>query len=170
MIMIFRFIMFVHKTRPFKIFGVRYKHLHRFHKDRKYPWSPYLKDKVYKYPEPVEDESLPAEYPEIQDLSVITQHAHRKQEYFDKFKALSTVEEKLIALNLPKYYGWPSYQLKDNHIPYDYLPFAQYITRTVISEQKLLPSHVSEEQIRPLIDQLKAELEKVLIFELHNKR
>lgn len=162
--------MFVHKIRPYKIFGVRYKYMHRFYKQPKYPWTPYFKDKVYKYPEPVDDESLPSEYPEIEDVSRAARRARMQQEYYDKFKALNTVEEKMIALNNPKFYGWPSYQLKESHVPYDYLPFAQYITRTVISEQKLLPSQATEEQIRPLVNQMKAELEKVILFELHSKR
>lgn len=161
----FRFIMFTHKTRPLKKLGARY-----FFKERRFPWSPYLKDTVYKYPAPVEDNSLPAEYPKIEDLSTEATNSRLREIYYDKIKALNTVEEKLIALNLPKFYGWPTFHLKENQVPYDYLPFAQYITRSVICEQSTLPLLVSEEQIRPLIAQLKAELEKVLIFELQNKR
>lgn len=73
-------------------------------------------------------------YPEI--VSVTPRAIYRRQQeaYFDKIKKLGTVEEKLIALNLPKYYGWPSFILKENVVPYNYLPFAQFFTRTVISE------------------------------------
>ncbi len=70
-----------------------------------------------------------------------------------------------MCLNLPKYYGWPTYLIKEGTVPYDFLPLSQFVTRTVISESDSLPLRSDAEKARELLDQVKAELGKVLVFE-----
>lgn len=104
-------------------------------------------------------------YPEILDVSPRGEHRRLQEEYFNKIKNLATVEEKLFAINLPKYYGWPTFVLKENFVPYNFLPFSQFITRTVLSENNRLPLCLSEDNLNLLKERVKEELEKVIIFE-----
>lgn len=112
----------------------------------------------------------PVEYPKIEDLSPRAELLRKKEAYYKKFEKLKTVEEKLFSLNLPKYYGWPAFILKEGVIPYDYLPLSQFITRSVISEDEKLPTNLGNDTAKELLSHVKSELEKVLVFEHNAKR
>ena len=92
---------------------------------------------------PVEKEySDVAVYPPIIDLSRQSVKNRQIDEVAQHITNLPTVEEKLIELNAPKYYGWRSTQLRDVNIPYNALPFIQFATRSCI--EKKLPDLYSE--------------------------
>ncbi|XP_065200688.1 large ribosomal subunit protein mL65 [Planococcus citri] len=124
--------------------------------------------KIRRYSSAVVSESkedAKVEYPEILDISEIPRELRRKAAYYKKIQKLNTVEEKLIALNIARYYGWPSFHLKEGVIPYNFLPFSQFITRTELKEVDELPVYLNNDQTRKLLADIKPELEKVVVFE-----
>lgn len=114
---------------------------------------------------PESKENVEAEYPKILDVSEIPTELRRKEAYYDKIKKLNTVEEKLIALNIARYYGWPSFHLKEGTIPYNFLPFSQFITRSEVKEVETLPVYLDNDKTRKILADIKPELEKVIVFE-----
>lgn len=73
-------------------------------------------------------------YPQILDVSPPAINTRKIEEGAQKITKLPTVEEKLIELNAPKYYGWWACQLTDNIVPYNVLPFYQFATRSAVQE------------------------------------
>ncbi|XP_017034058.2 large ribosomal subunit protein mL65 [Drosophila kikkawai] len=73
-------------------------------------------------------------YPEIRDLT----HKGRKQrsaaDWHEEIRQVPTVEEKLIKINMPRYYGYKVVDFNDTKIPYNALPIAQHYTRTVLEK------------------------------------
>lgn len=110
-------------------------------------------------------ENVEVEYPKILDVSEIPTELRRKEAYYERIKKLNTVEEKLLALNLARYYGWPSFHLKEGTIPYNFLPLSQFITRSEVKEVEELPAYLDNDKTRKLLADIKPELEKVIVFE-----
>ncbi|KAH8399777.1 hypothetical protein KR215_002177 [Drosophila sulfurigaster] len=77
-----------------------------------------------------------AEYPEIRDLSFKARKQQSAADWHNEIKSVPTVEEKMIKLNMPRYYGFKVVDLNDNQVPYNALPLTQHYTRTVLEEQK----------------------------------
>lgn len=77
-------------------------------------------------------------YPPILDLSYQAVKDRKIEAVAQNITNLPTVEEKLIELNAPKYYGWWACRLKERQISYDALPFTQFATRTCLANE--LPS------------------------------
>lgn len=71
-------------------------------------------------------------YPPILDMSRDSVKARQIEAVAQKITNLPTVEEKLIELNEPKYWGWWACQLREDFVPYNALPFAQFATRTCL--------------------------------------
>ena len=95
--------------------------------------------RISSYFQPSESEFTPEPvYPPILDLSYQAVKDRNIEAVAQKITNLPTVEEKLIELNEPKYYGWWACQLKERKIPYNALPFAQFATRTCLVDE--LPS------------------------------
>lgn len=115
-------------------------------------------------------ESTEPVYPEILDESEIPAELRKKEAYYNKIKKLNTVEEKLLALNVAKYYGWPTFHVREGTIPYNFLPLTQFITRTEIEEVEHLPVYLDNERTKKLLAEIKPELEKVIVFEHCGKR
>lgn len=80
------------------------------------------------------------EYPEILDISYEARKERKKQIWYDEIKNLQTIEEKLLKINMPRYYGYKTIALKDNIFPYNCLPLTQHYTRTLFEEIDKLPS------------------------------
>ena len=78
------------------------------------------------------------EYSDAPLYPPIPQHKAKKERNTEKTKnfiaRLGTVEEKQYFLNKPKYYGWYSYNIRDDCIPCDAKPFLQFATQTHIVE------------------------------------
>ncbi|XP_071449640.1 large ribosomal subunit protein mL65 [Hetaerina americana] len=113
-------------------------------------------------------------YPAILDLSYVAKKYRKKVKWHEKIKALPTVEEKLLEINMPSYYGWKCYGIKEGVIPYDSLHFAQSITRTHMTECEKLPSLSegleNDNGTSVLADKLTPLLADMLIFECRNRR
>lgn len=129
--------------------------------------------KINKYSTAIEaksEEQTGAVYPKIIEVSRVAKERRTREAYYEKIKKLNTVEEKLIALNIARYYGWPSFHLKEGTIPYDFLPFTQFVTRTELQEVNELPVYLDNEHTRKLLAAVKPELEKVIVFEKYAKK
>ena len=72
-------------------------------------------------------------YPPILDVSFQAIRDRKIEATAQKVTNLSTVEEKLIELNAPKYYGWWACRLNEGQISYNALPFTQFATRTCLA-------------------------------------
>lgn len=91
--------------------------------------------------------------------------ADTKRKRIEKIKNVETIEEKIIELNLPRYYGFKCLMMSDR-LPYDSLPYVQFCTNTEFVEEK---SHVEEDEIQKVDEFLKlvkGELVESLEFEI----
>ncbi|XP_058823399.1 large ribosomal subunit protein mL65 [Topomyia yanbarensis] len=111
------------------------------------------------------------EYPPIYELSFKAKKKREAAQWHDKIKQLSSVEEKLFEINMPKYYGYKAHMITDQKFPYNVLPLAQYATRTHLIEGKLPQTYDKMSEIsKSLLDEIRGEVEDVLGFELHGYR
>ncbi|KAJ1531954.1 hypothetical protein ONE63_000592 [Megalurothrips usitatus] len=109
------------------------------------------------------------QYPPILEQGPLAEKLRRKKVWHDWLKSHETVEEKLFELNMPKYYGWNSVILRDNAVPYNFVPWSQFATRTHLE----VGSEISPLYSDPTIDstaselasQLKSEVEDIILFE-----
>ncbi|XP_066146324.1 large ribosomal subunit protein mL65 [Euwallacea fornicatus] len=99
------------------------------------------KSRCFSTPVIKEEEEYTAtpQYPPILDLSYEKTVERRNEALFEQIRNVKTVEEKQIKLNMPRYYGFKIYTLREELIPYDDLTFAQHVTRTHLIEDKELP-------------------------------
>ncbi|CAG9790897.1 unnamed protein product [Diatraea saccharalis] len=79
------------------------------------------------------------EYPEILDNSLQGRKIRVREALFEKIKQLETVEEKQIALNMPRFYGWKCVMLRDDKIPFNAMPLVQCYTRSHFIPVENLP-------------------------------
>ncbi|KAK9506160.1 hypothetical protein O3M35_008145 [Rhynocoris fuscipes] len=123
---------------------------------------------------PSNEYSASPKYPTILDLSPKETRKRERNEKYEKYNNLHTVEEKLFALNLDRYYGWNSLILREHAYPYQFLPFVKFITRTYSVEvnqdlfHKIL--NVDIDQCKLEAVQLRKHLQDAIIFELKGKR
>lgn len=111
------------------------------------------------------------QYPPIEEIGPLADKLRRKKAWHDWLKSHDTVEEKLFELNMPRYWGWRSVILTDEAVPYNFLPWAQFATRTHLEigdkigplySDSLLDSTASK-----LASDLKSDVEDIILFE-HN--
>lgn len=110
------------------------------------------------------------QYPEIQDLSFEAKQYRRKKEVISqRIQALPTVEEKIMALNMKKYFGYKCIMLNDQAVQYNSLPFIQFSTRTKFNETgEDLPAYYSQfnASAEQLLPDIKKQVEEAIFFEL----
>lgn len=118
---------------------------------------PVLEDEYTKHPE----------YPPIADLSFRSNLLKRRKNWYDHIKSLNTVEEKLLAINMPRYYGYKCLMLTDTNFSYNCLPFIQHSTRTILETSAGLPLFYKQlsEAADAFIDSIKADIESAIVFE-----
>ncbi|XP_063368268.1 large ribosomal subunit protein mL65 [Cydia amplana] len=100
------------------------------------------------------------EYPPILDVSKEGVKLRKREAKNEKLKNLKTVEEKQIALNLPRYYGWGSVMLTEDKVPYNALPMVKSYTRTHFVAQDKLPDLYAE--VAPAADGVVAEIKSLV--------
>ncbi|XP_077298426.1 mitochondrial ribosomal protein S30 [Arctopsyche grandis] len=81
-----------------------------------------------------------AKYPPIEDLSPEAKFRRLRIARDEAVKAVPTIEEKIIKINMPKYYGWRSFLFKDGLLPVHALTPIQYFTKTQLIVNDTLPS------------------------------
>lgn len=111
-------------------------------------------------------------YPPIMDLSDAAIKKRDKLRIHEKYRKLNTVEEKLFALNMPRYWGWKAILLKEGELPYNVLPFVKYITRTQFNETVNIPFNNYNLDIQPedLINVIKSQIQEAILFEKFGRR
>lgn len=122
--------------------------------------------------DPQNDDNLSnPEYPEIFDLSGTARSLRSRQAWRDEVKNLKTIEEKLIKINIPRYYGFQNMILRDDQNAYGSLPYHQHWTRTLFEEG--LPTGYfkqTPEQLDSLVTIVKGAIEDGFAFHLQGYR
>lgn len=109
-------------------------------------------------------------YPPILDLSFEKKIERRKEAEYEAIKAVKTVEEKQIKLNMPRYYGFKTHIFTEDYIPYDNLPLSQHITRTHLIVSDTLPEYYNSMQVDNYVKQIKAKMEELIYMEAEGYR
>lgn len=118
-----------------------------------------------------EDFSDRPQYPAIEDLSYKSKKKREVAQWHKRISMLSSVEEKLFEINMPKYYGYKAHMITDQKFPYNVLPLAQYATRTQLVEDKLPEGYGKlKEDAEKLLNEMRGNLEDVIGFELGGYR
>lgn len=109
------------------------------------------------------------EYPPILSLSYAAKKERRRAAWHEQVKNLKTVEEKLIKINMPKFYGYQMMMLDDVTFPYNCLPYIQHWTRTLYEDG--IPNDWckrSTEEIDEHVKLLRGPIEDAIIFHYHD--
>lgn len=109
-------------------------------------------------------------YPPILDTSLKGRKKREREELFRKIRQLNTVEEKQIALNMPRYYGWKSVIFSDDKVPYNAMPLVQCYTRSQFIPMEKLPVVYAEteELADEVVKEVKGQIEDAIAFEFQN--
>uniref|UniRef100_A0A069DZ91 Putative 28s ribosomal protein s30 mitochondrial n=1 Tax=Panstrongylus megistus TaxID=65343 RepID=A0A069DZ91_9HEMI len=114
------------------------------------------------------------QYPPILNNSLKAVRKREREKRYAKYNSLHTVEEKLFALNLDKYYGWNCMTLKEHVYPYQFLPFVKFITRTyLVQDNKELfhkVQNVDIEECKQSAQNVRKYLQEAILFELKGKK
>ncbi|XP_018574152.1 39S ribosomal protein S30, mitochondrial [Anoplophora glabripennis] len=113
-----------------------------------------------------EEYTATPQYPPILDLSFEKRLERKKEAMHEEIKAVKTVEEKQIKLNMPRFYGFKSYMLKEDYVPYNNLPLIQHVTKTHLIVNNDLPEYYKRFSVDDLVGNIKSELEEVILIEL----
>lgn len=105
------------------------------------------------------------QYPPILDVSPKKVRERKKISVHEEIKAVKTIEEKQIKLNMPKYYGFKCYLFHENQIAFNTLPLTQHITRTHLIENTDLPDFYNSINIDSLCEKIKSEVEDAIVFQ-----
>lgn len=108
-----------------------------------------------------------AEYPPIEDTSYKARKLKKIESWHEKVKNLGTMEEKLMELNMSRYYGHKCVMINDQKYPYNCLPFIQYCTRTDFKQSESLPESYKEndEKTGNFLKLIQSDIEDALQFE-----
>lgn len=108
-----------------------------------------------------------AEYPPIVEHSYSAGTIRKKQVWRDKIKQIGTIEEKLIEINMPKYYGYKCVMLEKDY-PYNTLPFFKYVTNTELVEVENFTTKTEDEakKIENFLNLIKSDIHDAFEFEL----
>ncbi|EDV44712.1 uncharacterized protein Dana_GF19982 [Drosophila ananassae] len=73
-------------------------------------------------------------YPALQDVSLKARQQKDSVDWHDDIGQVPTVEEKLLKMNMPRYYGYKVVNFSDSKTPYNDMPVTQHYTRTVMEK------------------------------------
>lgn len=104
-------------------------------------------------------------YPPILDLSPRKKRERRKIAEHEQIKAVKTVEEKQIKINMPRYYGFKCYLLTEDRVPFDSLPLIQHVTKTHLIESSDLPEFYNNLEADNLLNSVKSDIEETILYE-----
>lgn len=110
-----------------------------------------------------------AEYPPILDDSYKAKKSRTQLQWREKIKKISTIEEKLIEINLPKYYGYKCVLLDEKTFPYNTLPFFKYATNTELVEMKTFAPKTEDDakKVEIFLNLIKSDIQDAFEFELN---
>lgn len=111
------------------------------------------------------------QYPPILDLSFEKRQERKREAIHEEIKAVKTVEEKQIKLNMPRYYGFKTHLYTEERFPYNTLPLIQYITRTHLIKNNNLPEYYHSMQTdEEVVKDLKTKVEELILMEIEGYR
>lgn len=111
------------------------------------------------------------EYPPILDDSYSAIKTRKILEIRDRYKKISTIEEKLIEINMDRYYGYKCLMLNEKHFPYNSLPVYQYATNTEFTVDSLSPKTPEDaKKVDTFVNLVKADVQEAAEFELDGYR
>ncbi|XP_059055615.1 large ribosomal subunit protein mL65 [Achroia grisella] len=107
------------------------------------------------------------EYPAIVDTSLQGRKLREREKLHENIRNINTVEEKQIALNMPRYYGWKCVMLHENKIPYNAMPMIQCYTRSHFVPIDKLPEAYSETALTAdsVVKEIKSLIEDAICIE-----
>ncbi|PZC79902.1 hypothetical protein B5X24_HaOG215666 [Helicoverpa armigera] len=107
------------------------------------------------------------EYPPILDMSLQGRKLRQRQAVYKKIQELNTVEEKQIALNIPRYYGWKCIMFNEDKVPYNAMPLVQYYTRSHFIPTEKLPEFYNDTSAAAdaIVQEIKALIEEAILIE-----
>ncbi|XP_075979606.1 mitochondrial ribosomal protein S30 [Anticarsia gemmatalis] len=107
------------------------------------------------------------EYPPILDQSLEARKLRERQELHQKIQELNTVEEKQIALNMPRYYGWRCIMFNEDKVPYNAMPLVQCYTRSHFIPVDKLPESYNETaaSAEAVVQETKSLIEEAIAIE-----
>lgn len=105
------------------------------------------------------------EYPPIVDNSFLERQKLKTLEQYDRIKRCPTIEEKIIELNMPRYWGFRCLKMGDEWYPYNALPMVKYATKTDFQEM-LAEDPAEAKKTDEFYNLLKSDLVDALEFEL----
>lgn len=111
------------------------------------------------------------EYPPILDVSKKAVRTREKISWHDQVKAVQTIEEKLIKVNMPYYWGLRTIPLQNDEYHYNCLPYFQHWTRTQYEDG--IPetwSKQSPEEVDRLVALVRAEIVDAIVFQYGSYR
>lgn len=110
-------------------------------------------------------------YPPIVDQSPKAVSDREKIEWHKKVQDLNTIEEKLIKVNMPAYWGLRTTPLENDEYHYNCLPYFQHWTRTHYEEG--LPSNWFKrptEEVDALINNIRDQIIEAISFQYQGFR
>lgn len=111
------------------------------------------------------------EYPPILDPSKKARIEREKIAWHEAVKNVKTVEEKLIKVNMPAYWGLRTTPLENDEYHYNCFPYFQHWTRTQYEDG--LPNSWfkhSNEQIDNLVNKIREQIIEAIAFQYHGYR
>lgn len=110
--------------------------------------------------------SKEAEYPPIEEVTFTANLQRKRESWYDHIQHLNTIEEKQIAINKPRYYGYKCLLLPDDKFHYNCLPFVQHSTRTALKTAGL-PEYYGPLRIRAdkHLASIRDDIESAIAFE-----
>lgn len=112
---------------------------------------------------PLDEYTDVPEYPPILDVSTEAKKKRKTEAWHQKITDLPTLEQKLMELNMPKYYGYWACRLLDTKPTLQGTSFTQYATRTHVVEG-LPEGYHEKEAAATLAKELKGPVEDLLLL------
>lgn len=121
--------------------------------------------RCFSSPVPEEEYTNTPHYPPILDITPEKVRERKEISEHEAIKAVKTVEEKQIKLNMPRYYGFKCYLFHEDRIQFNSLPLVQHITRTHLIENTELPSFYNSLNTDLLAEKIKNHVEEAILFQ-----
>lgn len=130
----------------------------------------FLKSKVH-FPFAASEVELKRQRNREKEKSTINKIIQREE----KIQNLDTVEEKIIGLNMPRYYGFNGLSLRETNIRYNCLPMIQNLTNTHVISEPYLPQiydfFTDDVVMHDIFPAIKNAIQESIIFEhIHKLR
>lgn len=109
------------------------------------------------------------EYPPILDLSKGAIAEREKLKWHNEVKKLNTIEEKILKMNMPYYYGLRTIPLQNDEYHYNCLPYFQHWTRTQYEDG--IPEtwfNQSAEDVDRLVAAVREQIIEAIAFQYNN--